>query len=228
MKKLKAHLMLKKLTYLLFFSLFSFVHAELYTIKLAVYKDLSTLKQEIKKLSPQLQKHINIVHIGELYKASMHPKNNKKALQPFLPLYRKVFPDAFISSVKQSSIKKDKKIIPTSTGTLLDAKIKNHTLYLCSEGKNKDKVLIAVSFKENTVNYKPLIGKIPPISAHYTIKNNKLFLYQKGLLNSQVYSLLEKTYPNYYLISSWAGNKKLNTLRYYLTLKNAKAYLKSL
>jgi len=219
--------MLKKLTYLLFFSLFSFANAEFYTIKLAVYKNLSTLKKEIKKLSPQLQKHVNIVQVGELYKASIDPKNNRKSLHPLLPAYKKVFADAFITGVKQTNVKKDKKIIPMYTGTSLYSKIKNRTLYLCSEGKNKNKVLIAVIFKKNTVNYKPLIGKIPPVSALYTIKNNKLFLYQKGLLDTKVYSLLEKTYKNYYLISSWVGNKKLNHLRYYFTLKDAKVYLKS-
>lgn len=41
------------------------------------------------------------------------------------------------------------------------------------------------------------------------------------------YSLIEENRKGYILVSSWSNGKKLNTLRYYYRLNDAKNYLKS-
>jgi len=63
------------------------------------------------------------------------------------------------------------------------------------------------------------------MDALYKVEDDKLFLYQKGLFNPKVFSLLEKTYFKYHLFSSWMGDKKIKSLRYYFNLNDAKAYL---
>jgi len=45
-------------------------------------------------------------------------------------------------------------------------------------------------------------------------------------LDDGAYSKIEKNRRDYILVSSWYGGKKLNTLRYYDNLKDAKKYLK--
>jgi hypothetical protein len=202
-----------------------------YTIKLAVYKNLPNLQKNISKLSPSLHRTIQIQQVGNVYKAFVHPTKDKVHLTQTLSSYKKVFRDAFITSIKASEVSHVVKTNKIKNRTLsFYDKIKQHTLYLCSggDGKSNLKFLIEVTFKKDTVTYKPIIGKMPPVSALYTIKNHKLFLYQKGLLNHNVYSTLEKTYSNYYLIASWIGKKKVNTLRYYFNENDAKAYIHSL
>ena len=231
--------MLKILFIGLFIPVILLADSSFYTIKLAVYKNLPSLQKNISKLSPSLHNTVQIQHLGNVYKAFVHPSKNKVHLAKTLSSYKKIFHDAFITSIKPSKVSqvlKTNQVKKVSTPTIKNKslsfydKIKQHTLYLCSggDGKSKMKFLIEVAFKKSTVTYKPIIGKMPPVSALYTIKNHKLFLYQKGLLNHNVYSTLEKTYSNYYLIASWIGKKKVNTLRYYFNENNAKVYIHSL
>jgi len=225
--------MLKVLFFSLFIPFILLADSSFYTIKLAVYKSLPNLQKNISKLSPSLHSTVQIQHIGNVYKASVYPTTNKVYLRKTLSSYKKVFQDAFITSTKAPKINQIKKLSTQRTKNKALSfydKIKQHTLYLCSggDGKSKMKFLIEVAFKKDTVTYKPIIGKVPPVSALYTIKNHKLFLYQKGLLNHNVYSTLEKTYSKYYLIASWIGKKKVNTLRYYFNENDAKAYIHSL
>ena len=68
---------------------------------------------------------------------------------------------------------------------------------------------------------------MPPISVLYKTINHKLFLYQKGLFNNNIYNTLEKIYTKYYVISAWIGKKKVNTVRYYFKMEDAKRYIRS-
>jgi hypothetical protein len=213
-------------------------NSSFYTIKIAVYKNLPNLQKNISRLMPSLQKTVHIQHIGNLYKASTLATQNRSTLKRTLPFYRKVFKDAFLTTANpstdslSSSTLKNKDTLPKVSSkkplSFYD-KIKQRTLYLCSgkHTKKTHKFLIEVTFKKKSVTYKPIIGQVPPISALYKTTDNKLFLYQKGLLNHNVYSTLEKTYAKYYLISSWIGKKKVNTLRYYFNIRDAKRYIRS-
>jgi len=231
--------MFKFLFFILIFSFVAMADNAYFTIKLAVYKSLPNLQKAVSKLHPSLHKVVHITKVGNVYKASVQPTQNKARLAKNLPFYRKIFHDAFISTAKQTnpkpesssqSIKKKPSPLPKTKPLSFYQKIHGQTLYLCSggDGRSSMKFLIKVAFSKAKVEYTPIVGKVPPVSALYTVKDNKLFLYQKGLLNHNVYSLLEKSYTKYHLISSWIGKKKVNTLRYYKDMNEAKRYIKSI
>ena len=231
--------MFKKIIFIFILPLISFANTQYYTIKLAVYRDFTTLKKEIATLKPKLQQEIEIKKINSLYKASVLPTKNRTHLKRILPLYQKVFHDAFIAKEITTQVKKTptnhsiqhttqktKTIQPVSFYN----KIKNRTLYLCTYGKTTGwkKVLFKTTFSKNKVSYLPLIGKISPIKAQYRIKNEKLYLFQKNMFNPRVYSRLAYETPEYYAVSSWLGNRRINTVRYYFKESAAKKYLNAI
>jgi len=233
--------MLKKIILALLFPLLSFANTHYYTIKLAVYKDINGLKQEISTLPKTLQQYIQIKHIDNVYKASVKPTEDHTFLKRVLPSYQKVFHDAFISGVNTSTIgnKKERMIVkktapfPKSNAVHITSfydKLKNKTLYLCTYGKTTGwkKILFKTTFTDNHVSYHPLIGKTPPIKAQYKVKNDKLYLFQKNMFNPRVYSRLAYETPQYYAISSWMDYRRINTVRYYFNEKDARRYLHSL
>jgi len=72
------------------------------------------------------------------------------------------------------------------------------------------------------------MGEISPRREIYTIDKNKLHISQQGLFDSEIYSTLDSVASEYYLISSWVGKSKVNTIRYYFDLEKAEAYVASL
>ena len=204
-----------------------------YTVNIAVYKDKVLLNEKLKKLPPQLRKTIKIDKINGLHKVKTLPKKDKKALTKLLPAYKKVFKDAFISTIKQPNIlqkpaKTPIKIESHKKTISLQDLIHQKTFYLSSkkETTKEKQYLMKVVFKNTNVHYIPILGKMPPVTALYKTDKNKLFLYQKGLFNKDIYSKLEKYTKKFLLISHWIKNNKINTLRYYYNLKNAKVNLK--
>ena len=104
------------------------------------------------------------------------------------------------------------------------------TLYLCAYGKDtwSPNVLIHVAFFDKEVVYTPLMGEVSSRREIYTIDNNKLYISQQGLFDSEIYNTLDSITSDYYLISGWVGKTKVNTIRYYFDLEKAEAYVASL
>ncbi len=213
-------------------------NTQFYTIKLAAYKSLPNLQKNILKLSPSLQNSITIDKVGLTHKAFVKPTTDKAYLNKILPNYKKIFTDAFITTINKPSNKviqtedkkpKERVIIKEKSESSFYDKIQQKELYLCSHGKSSGgkKLLFRVAFTKDKVAYTPIIGKVPPIEAEYRVKDNKLYLFQKGMFNPKVYSKLEEIASKYYLISSWIEKHKSNTMRYYFDLEDARAYLKS-
>jgi len=91
--------------------------------------------------------------------------------------------------------------------------------------KNSPDLLIKVSFKNHRVVYQPIIGEMQMVEANYLIENRRLYMFTNSFTQDGAYSILEKNRKNYFLVSSWINGKKLNTLRYYFNLNDAKEYL---
>ena len=221
-----------------------------YVVRLAVYKNADSLKQELNKLSPALKKTIEVQKRGEDHVACSMQTEDKKALQKLLPSYKKVFPDAFISAYQKTEtapikVKEDlprimrktdtvtysRKIInPTKENIPFYDRIKQKTLYLCAYGEEEwsPNVLMHVAFFDKEVIYTPIAGDISGKRAEYKIENDKLYIFQEGFFDPESYSTLESITEHYYLISSWIGEHKINTIRYYFDLDNAEAYVSSL
>lgn len=269
--------MLKILFFSMTFSLFA--QAQLYTIKLASYGNLHNLKKEIAKLNYKDRHQVKITKIGRRHNALVKPSKNKRVLEKKLSTYRRVFSDAFISTVKPSKhtrsksrkkpstkkkrstikkkripSKKKKKKIPlkqkmkmkpaikkvflnkvtpkqvSQSKTSFYEKLQDKLFFLCSHGEETrgKRVIMTVYFTKMYVYYSSVLGKVDSLQANYTLKNKKLYIYQKDSYNPKIYSKLEETFPKYHLISSWLEKKQINTLRYYHSFVDAQAYMRSL
>lgn len=229
-----------------------------YTVRIAVYNNVDSLQHELNKLSPALRKTVEIQKRGEQHVACSTHTDNKEKLEKLLPSYQKVFPDAFISSyqapeinttqmdtIKKIEVKKippqikQKKVYnpysrkianPTKNNIPLYDRFHQKTLYLCAYGKDtwSPNVLIHVAFFDKEVIYTPIMGEVSPRREIYTIDQNKLHISQQGLFDSEIYNTLDSVTSEYYLISSWVGKSKVNTIRYYFDLEKAEAYVASL
>ncbi|MCW8822151.1 MAG: hypothetical protein OQK45_07965 [Sulfurovum sp.] len=228
-----------------------------YVVRLAVYKNADSLQQELNKLSPALKKTIEVQKRGDDNVACSMQTEDKKSLQKLLPSYKKVFPDAFISAYQETETAPTKREIPSTktekslprlmqkTDTVTYSRkisnptkkdipfydrIKQKTLYLCAYGEEEwsPNVLIHVAFFDKEVIYTPIMGDALPKREKYTVDDNKLYISQKGLFDSEIYSTLESVTEHYYLISTWVGKSKINTIRYYFDLDNAEEYVTSL
>ena len=213
----------------------STVASTFYAVELAVHKNKKVLNKKLSKFTQALRKTIVIEKSKKLYKAKTLLTQNKNLLTVLLPAYKKVFPDAFVydlPSPDDIEVTERKEEAPqetnaTQTLSAFYKAVQDQTFYLCPkfDGTENKKFLIKVAFTKDTVTYTPILGKMPPMDALYKVEDDKLFLYQKGLLNTKVFSLLEKSYFKYHLFSSWVGDKKIKSLRYYFNLNDAKTYL---
>ena len=91
--------------------------------------------------------------------------------------------------------------------------------------KDSPSLLIKVSFKNHMVVYQPIIGEMKMTEANYIIENKRLYMFANSFTKDGAYSILDRHQKNYFLVSSWINGKKLNTLRYYFNLNDAKEYL---
>lgn len=90
--------------------------------------------------------------------------------------------------------------------------------------KNPD-LLIKVIFGNHTVNYQPVIGDMQMTNASYVTQGDRLYMFTDTFMKDGSFSKLEEHRSDHFLVSSWVNGKKLNTLRYYYKLNDAKRYL---
>lgn len=101
----------------------------------------------------------------------------------------------------------------------------NHYYMTYRDPKGESNLLIKVSFAANSVSYQPVLGDMQMTQANYLVKDHKLYMFADKFTSNGAYSTLDAHRRNFFIVSSWMGNKKLNTLRYYYRLNDAKAYL---
>jgi hypothetical protein len=124
--------------------------------------------------------------------------------------------------------------IKPSSKTIEEKKYKNFTKEMLSghhyymtykDPKGRMNLLIKVSFGADTVTYQPILGEMKMSQANYLVENNRLYMFVDSFSNDGAYSTLDAHKKRYFEVSSWMGKKKLNTLRYYYQLNDAKKYL---
>lgn len=98
--------------------------------------------------------------------------------------------------------------------------------YLAYKSTNESpNLLIKVTFGNHLVTYQPVMGDMTMTQANYLIENNRLYMFADSFTKDGAYSILDEYRTDHFLVSSWANGKKLNTLRYYYRLNDAKEYL---
>jgi hypothetical protein len=90
---------------------------------------------------------------------------------------------------------------------------------------NNPNLLIKVTFRNHTVIYQPMIGDMSMREAKYLVENGKLYMFADSFSEEGAFSKIDGYKDNYILVSSWSNGKKINTLRYYYKLNDAKEYL---
>lgn len=73
----------------------------MYIVKLGAYKNGASLKNEVSKLPAEAREITQIVQRGKIHFASSIETEDRKKLEKLLPLYKKVFSDAFIASFER-------------------------------------------------------------------------------------------------------------------------------
>jgi hypothetical protein len=101
----------------------------------------------------------------------------------------------------------------------------NHYYMTYKAPKGGRDLLIKVSFGADTVTYQPILGDMQMTQANYLVENHRLYMFADSFSSDGAYSTLDEHRKDYFLVSSWMGKKKLNTLRYYYKLNDAKKYL---
>ena len=129
------------------------------------------------------------------------------------------------------------KVIAEPSSAIQDKDLKKYTFftkkmlsgkhyYLAYKStKESPDLLIKVSFKNHIVVYQPIIGEMKMTEANYLIENKRLYMFANSFTKDGAYSVLDEHRENHFLVSSWINGKKLNTLRYYYNLNDAKEYL---
>jgi len=98
--------------------------------------------------------------------------------------------------------------------------------YLAYKGSDENpNLLIKVTFGNHEVTYQPVMGDMQMTKANYLTEGDRLYMFANTFTRDGAYSKLEEHRGNHFLVSSWANGKKLNTLRYYYKLNDAKEYL---
>jgi len=101
----------------------------------------------------------------------------------------------------------------------------NHYYMTYKAPNGGENLLIKVSFGANAVTYQPVLGDMQMTQANYLVENNKLYMFAESFSSDGAYSTLDEHRKDHFLVSSWMAKKKLNTLRYYYKLNDAKKYL---
>ena len=86
-------------------------------------------------------------------------------------------------------------------------------------------LLIKVSFGNHEVTYQPVIGDMEMTKASYVTEGDRLYMFANSFTRNGSFSKLDEHRSDHFLVSSWANGKKLNTLRYYYKMNDAKEYL---
>ncbi len=121
---------------------------------------------------------------------------------------------------------KKKKIIRKKYKYFTKRMLSGRHYYLTYKSKDKSQnLLVKVSFYNHKVLYQPLVGNMNLNEANYLVYHKKLYMFADNFSKDGAFSKIEKNRKKYILVSSWYNGKKLNTLRYYYNLNDAKKYL---
>ncbi len=104
--------------------------------------------------------------------------------------------------------------------------LSGRVFYLANKSDEKDaNLLVKATFENHKVNYTPILGNMKIQEANFIVQDEKLYMFEDQIVGDSAYSNIEANEKEYLLVSSWQKNKKINTLRYYHNLDEAKGYL---
>jgi hypothetical protein len=136
-----------------------------------------------------------------------------------------VAPDPVQIHIPQPHLE-EKEVSPTKQREFTKKMLSGNHYYLAyRDTEESNNLLVKVKFENHKVTYQPIIGDMQLADANYIVDNHRLYMYADSFSLNGAYSKIEEPHKKYILVSSWSGGKKLNTLRYYYHLDDAKHYL---
>ncbi len=145
-----------------------------------------------------------------------YPKVKKHPIRKRFPIESKS------AKIPKPTIKKRKRKFKAFNKRMISGK----RYYLAYKSKdNSPNLLVKVSFGNHTVVYQPMMGDMSMREAKYLVENGKLYMFADTFSENGAFSRIDGYKKDYILVSSWSNGKKLNTLRYYYRLNDAKSYL---
>lgn len=109
-------------TLLLYLSILGTAYADTYNIKLATYSNKENLIKKMKQLDPSLQNKLILIKENNLYKLFSQTTDKESNARRLLPLYKEVFPDAYLK--KDCQITAQEKTINLSSSLSVES---NHS-----------------------------------------------------------------------------------------------------
>jgi len=182
-----------------------------------------------RKRQRNIVKRVNYIPIQETFIESSAPVSYQNvAISSYDNTFNtpvKVYSKTPLQSLPTPAVKKSLKDV-TNTDSFTKKMLSGNNYYLAYKStKDSPNLLIKVIFKNHKVVYQPVIGNMKMTNANYLIEDKRLYMFSTTFTKDGAYSTLDKQRKNYFLVSSWVNGKKMNTLRYYYKLNDAKEYL---
>jgi hypothetical protein len=146
-------------------------------------------------------------------------------VQPVLP----IVPNIVTQKVVVTEVEKDdifSNVKPKKYKNFSKQMLSGQHYYLAyKKTKSNPNLLIKVTFGNHQVTYQPVIGEMKMTKASYVTEDKRLYMFADTFSRNGSFSKLDEHRVNHFLVSSWVKDKKLNTLRYYYKMNDAKEYL---
>lgn len=185
------------------------------------YTQTRTYIQPIQKVNHQPVRQSFIQHpISSTYQ-NVAISSDDNTLHTPIQTYSTPIKQAPVTT-KSEVIEENKKDYKYFTKRMLSGK---HYYLTYKSTKDSPDLLIKVSFENHKVVYQPIIGNMKMTDANYLIEEQRLYMFATTFTKNGAYSILDEHRDNHFLVSSWVNGKKMNTLRYYYMLNDAKEYL---
>jgi len=214
-----------------------------YDVKIGVYKNAKNLHAKILQIkNTTYRKYVVVDKRGKFHYAHAVLSTNKKAHQA-LRIYKRVFPDAFISkeqiTLKKRRIKKTqkkvlnannkkqiKKILKTTKHIDATTLLNNKTFYLCYDKAPKafKSRVVKMVFSKDSIEYMPLDNKDSHLNIDYVFREDTIIL---NLLDMNVTHKIDAVKKGYLVASNQDNNVTIYTLRYYFDKENALNFIKT-
>jgi hypothetical protein len=202
------------------------------------YATKKTVKREyippVRTYVAPVRQHVSLspvyqnTSIADLPLAVTIPMNASLPLEPVatLPVVEQpvIIQSAYVAPVEEEDVFKKKE--PKRYKNFSTKMLSGQRYYLTYKASTKNPdLLIKISFGTHDVTYQPVMGNMQMTQASYLIEGDRLYMFANVFTRDGAFSKLEEHRKNHFLVSSWANGKKLNTLRYYYHLNDAKEYL---
>jgi len=158
-----------------------------FVIKLASYSNKESLLEKITLLDKSVKENITMIEENTLYKLFSRSTQNKEKVLKLLPIYKKVFKDAYIMVNTYTQIPHIQ--IPQSTDINISLALKDDA--------NHSATSATLNISPAPILMSPTVEKIPQLSFQEIIENKTFYLCPQIIQSKSEKILIEATFSNH-------------------------------